>query len=278
MYQFTSKTDQSFSETANKQSNFMTDDLPHTPFWLDQKPVAFPPSNLALEEPDGLLAVGGDLTPEWLLQAYSCGIFPWFNPGEPILWWTPNPRSVLFIEQLKIKRSLRKTIQKLQQSDSISITLDQDFKGVMQACAEMPREGQEGTWITDEMINAYDSLHQSGHAHSVEVWHNGELVGGLYGVAIGKMFFGESMFSKMTDSSKIALVALAMQLKEWGFELIDTQVETPHLNSLGACRISRNQFEDLISQQMRLSFKSQKWQFSIDLYPAVLGHLSEKPD
>ncbi|WP_019556601.1 leucyl/phenylalanyl-tRNA--protein transferase [Thiomicrorhabdus arctica] len=244
----------------------------NTPFWLEPKPVMFPPTNLALKEPDGLLAVGGALTPEWLLQAYSNGIFPWFNPGEPILWWTPNPRSVLFIDSLKIKRSLRKTIQKLEWDESLTVTLDQNFTGVMQACATVSREGQDGTWISPEMLSAYQSLHQSGHAHSVEVWQKGQLVGGLYGIAIGKMFFGESMFSKVSDSSKIALVALAMQLKAWGFELIDTQVETPHLNSLGASTLSRVAFEKVIQQQINQPFKPQKWQFSIDWADAVYGH------
>lgn len=250
----------------------MTDTPINVPFWLEPKPVMFPPTNLALTEPNGLLAVGGDLTPEWLLQAYSNGIFPWFNPGEPILWWTPNPRSVLFIDSLKIKRSLRKTIQKLEWDESLTVTLDQNFSDVMQACATVPREGQDGTWISPEMLAAYQSLHQSGHAHSVEVWQDGQLVGGLYGIAIGKMFFGESMFSKVSDSSKIALVALAMQLKAWGFKLIDTQVETPHLNSLGACTISRVEFEELIQQQINQPFKPQKWQFSIDWVDAVYGH------
>lgn len=250
----------------------MTDTPINVPFWLEPKPVMFPPTNLALTEPNGLLAVGGDLTPEWLLQAYSNGIFPWFNPGEPILWWTPNPRSVLFIDSLKIKRSLRKTIQKLEWDESLTVTLDQNFTDVMQACATVPREGQDGTWISPEMLAAYQSLHQSGHAHSVEVWQDGQLVGGLYGIAIGKMFFGESMFSKVSDSSKIALVALAMQLKAWGFKLIDTQVETPHLNSLGACTISRVEFEELIQQQINQPFKPQKWQFSIDWVDAVYGH------
>ncbi len=250
----------------------MTDMPINVPFWLEPKPVMFPPTNLALTEPDGLLAVGGDLTPEWLLQAYSNGIFPWFNPGEPILWWTPTPRSVLFIDDLKIKRSLRKTIQKLEWDETLTVTLDQNFTDVMQACASVPREGQDGTWISPEMLTAYDSLHQSGHAHSVEVWQEGKLVGGLYGIAIGKMFFGESMFAKVSDSSKIALVALAMQLKAWGFELIDTQVETPHLNSLGACAISRVEFERLIHQQISQPFKPQKWQLSIDWADAAYGH------
>ncbi|MCF6253128.1 MAG: leucyl/phenylalanyl-tRNA--protein transferase [Thiomicrorhabdus sp.] len=243
-----------------------------SPFWLETTPVTFPPTHLALPDPNGLLAIGGNLTPEWLLHAYSKGIFPWFNPEEPILWWSPNPRSVLFIDELKIKRSLRKTIQKWTKTPDFSVTLDQDFTGVMHACASVPRKDQAGTWITPAMLTAYTKLHQSGHAHSVEVWQDGQLVGGLYGIAIGKMFFGESMFSNVTDGSKVALVALSMQLKEWGFKLIDTQVETPHLNSLGASQIKRVEFEGLMNQQINQPFNTQKWQLSTDWVQAVKNH------
>lgn len=246
-----------------------------SPFWLESTPVTFPPTQLALQEPNGLLAIGGNLTPEWLLHAYSKGIFPWFNPEEPILWWSPNPRSVLFIDKLKIKRSLRKTIQKHHNNQTITVTLDQNFNGVMKACANAPRKDQAGTWITPAMLSAYTSLHQSGHAHSVEVWQNDQLVGGLYGVAIGKMFFGESMFSHITDGSKIALVALSMQLKAWGFRLIDTQIETEHLNSLGAINIAREQFETHINLQIQHPFKAQKWQFSIDWIQAMREHIQK---
>jgi len=232
------------------------------PFWLEPKPVNFPPSELAMQDPDGLLAVGGALTPEWLLMAYSKGIFPWFNPGEPILWWTPNPRSVLFINHLKIHRSLKKTIHKYQRENRLKVTLDKDFAEVMQACAEIPRNDQDGTWISEEMLQAYNTLHNMGHAHSVEVWIDNQLVGGLYGVAIGKMFYGESMFAKQTDASKIGLVALTLQLNQWGFHLIDTQVETPHLNSLGAELISRDKFENLITQATHQTFKPNKWQLA----------------
>ncbi len=249
-----------------------------SPFWLESTPVTFPPTHLALQEPNGLLAIGGNLTPEWLLHAYSKGIFPWFNPEEPILWWSPNPRSVLFIDKLKIKRSLRKTIQKHHNNQTITVTLDQDFSGVMKACANAPRKDQAGTWITPAMLSAYTSLHQSGHAHSVEVWQNDQLVGGLYGIAIGKMFFGESMFSHITDGSKIALVALSMQLKAWGFRLIDTQIESEHLNSLGAMNISREQFETHINLQMLHSFKAQKWQLSIDWIQAMKEHIQKASD
>jgi len=246
------------------------------PFWLDTQPVTFPPSNLAMKDPDGLLAVGGDLTPEWLLQAYSKGIFPWFNPGEPILWWTPNPRSVLFIDQLKIHKSLRKTINRQIKSADFRVSFDTDFTGVMQACSEVPRQGQEGTWITEEMLAAYSALNKAGHAHSVEVWQQDELVGGLYGVAIGKMFFGESMFAKQNNASKIALVALALQLKQWGFDLIDTQVETPHLNSLGAELISREQFENFISQLTKNAFPAKKWQLDPNWPQWIAPHIKEQ--
>lgn len=247
-----------------------------SPFWLETKPVYFPPSKLAMKEPNGLLAVGGDLTPEWLLMAYSKGIFPWFNPEDPILWWTPNPRSVLFIEDLKIKRSLKQAINKYAREQDLKVTLDTDFKTVMQACSSVPREGQDGTWITDNMLNAYATMHNAGHAHSVEVWLNNELVGGLYGIAIGKMFFGESMFSKQANTSKIALVALTMQLKQWGFSVIDTQVETAHLNSLGAKNMSREDFEALIKQQTQKAFPPKKWQFDCDWRQLLAEHKTTK--
>ena len=231
----------------------------NSPFWLDPQPVTFPPSELAMKDPDGLLAVGGALTPEWLLMAYSKGIFPWYNPGEPILWWTPDPRSVLFIKDLKIRRSLRQSMTKRFKETSFKITLDTAFNDVIQACSQVPREGQNGTWITEEMMQAYNNLHKAGHAHSVEVWLQGELIGGLYGVAIGKMFYGESMFAKASDASKMALVALGLQLNEWGFKAIDTQVETGHLNSMGAVNISRTEFETLIKQQSQQEFPPKKW-------------------
>lgn len=242
------------------------------PFWLDPKPVVFPPTHLALSDPDGLLAMGGALTQEWILQAYSKGIFPWFNPDEPILWWSPNPRSVLFIEDLKIRRSLRKTIKKLANMPEFKVTLDRNFVDVMQNCASIERKDQAGTWITDEMLHAYTKLHQNGHAHSVEVWMNDKLVGGLYGIAIGKMFFGESMFAKTTDASKIALVALAMQLKAWGFTMIDTQIETEHLKSMGAGLISRTVFEALLQQQIQQPFEAKTWQMEIDWIAAAVAH------
>jgi len=197
----------------------------------------FPDVSLALEEPNGLLAIGGDLSPERLLSAYRHGIFPWFNPGEPILWWSPNPRAILFPEKIKISRSLRKTLKK----DIFTLTTDLAFDEVVAAC-QAPRLTQKGTWITAEMRLAYGRMHQLGHAHSVECWQNNRLVGGLYGMAIGQVFFGESMFSREKDASKVALVHLADKLREWGYQLIDCQVQSEHLRSMGAEDLPREQF------------------------------------
>ena len=227
------------------------------PFWLEEYPVIFPPTQVAMTEPDGLLAVGGALTPEWLLAAYSKGLFPWFSDDEPILWWTPNPRSVLFVDDLKISKSLAKLIKQ----QKFKVTMDSAFSEVIKNCAEIKRDDQNGTWIIDEMLLAYNNLHQQGHAHSVEVWQDEKLVGGLYGVAIGKVFFGESMFAKTSNASKIALVSLVQQLESWGFNLIDTQVETPHLNSLGASLISREEFEAILKRDSIKDFMIKKWCF-----------------
>lgn len=239
----------------------------HQPFWLDSKPVVFPPTHLAMTEPDGLLAVGGDLTPEWLLNAYHKGIFPWFNEEDPILWWSPNPRSVLFTNALKVRRSLIKTIRKQQ----FTITFDRQFETVMRHCAIIERHDQDGTWISEEMLAAYSQLYKSGHAHSVEVWQDNQLVGGLYGVAIGKVFFGESMFSKVADASKIALVALCQQLKVWNFRIIDTQVETPHLRSLGATLISREHFESILKEETHKDFPPKHWTLEVDWHSPFLA-------
>lgn len=244
----------------DKQSSSFKSKPISQPFWLDPFPVMFPPTDIAMTDPNGLLAVGGDLTPEWLLLAYSKGLFPWFSEEDPILWWTPDPRAVLMIDELKVRRSLKKTIRK----GHFKVTLDKAFKEVMLACAQAPREGQDGTWITEEMLAAYSALHEKGHAHSVEVWQNNELVGGLYGVAIGKVFFGESMFSKQTDASKVALVALCQQLKAWGFNMIDAQVTSDHLLSLGAIEIPRSEFESQLLIDSQKPFPAQKWQFEID--------------
>jgi len=203
----------------------------------------FPAIESALTEPDGLLAAGGCLSSQRIINAYRQGIFPWYSPGEPILWWSPNPRLVLFPDQLIISRSLRKTIRK----ELFKLSYDQAFPQVMQLCAA-PRGQESGTWITEEMYIAYKQLHQQGIAHSFEAWFDDELVGGLYGIAIGQVFFGESMFHRKTDASKVAFCCLVQQLKHWGYQLIDCQVHTDHLSSLGAEEIDRNDFSKLIKQ------------------------------
>lgn len=204
----------------------------------------FPSLDSALNEPNGLLAIGGDLTPERLLEAYRLGVFPWFSPGEPILWWSPDPRMVLFPQQIKVSRSLEK---KLRRGD-YEIRFDTAFRAVMEACAEAPRQGQNGTWIVQEMIEAYCRLHELGYAHSAEAWLDGELVGGLYGVAIGRMFYGESMFHRVTDASKVAFVHLVRLLHQNGYGLIDCQMHTSHLASFGASEIPRAEFMRHLTQ------------------------------
>jgi leucyl/phenylalanyl-tRNA--protein transferase len=215
--------------------------------WLDSDTPAFPDTNTALTYPDGLLAAGGQLSPEWLIHAYTRGIFPWFSEGEPILWWSPSPRTVIPIDRLHVSKSLKKVIRK----QAFHITFDHAFTEVVEACAE-PRTNypEDGTWITEDILNAYHALHQLGHAHSVEVWHNEQLVGGIYGVALGKMFFGESMFSRQSNSSKIALFYLAEQLKQWQYVAIDCQVHNNHLESMGAIQMPRPTFETLLQQHV----------------------------
>ena len=216
----------------------------------------FPPVEQALSQPNGLLAAGADLSPERLLEAYRRGIFPWFSPGDPILWWSPDPRMVLFPDEFKISKSLRKTLIKGQ----YEIRCDSAFEQVMRACS-MPREGQNGTWIQEDMIAAYVRLHHMGFAHSIETWIDGELAGGLYGVSIGRMFYGESMFSLKTDASKIALACLTSQLKRWNFGMIDCQMNTPHLASLGAREIPRKEFLMRLQELIHYPNLSSPWIF-----------------
>ncbi|MCB1907553.1 MAG: leucyl/phenylalanyl-tRNA--protein transferase [Rhodocyclaceae bacterium] len=204
--------------------------------WLDGEPD-FPPPSMALREPNGLLAAGGRLEPEWLLSAYRRGIFPWFGDDDPILWWSPDPRMVLEPVSMKISRSLRRRLRR----HEFDVRLDLDFEAVIRACAE-PRAGAAGTWITDAMRAAYCRLHELGHAHSVECYADGRLVGGLYGVAIGRAFFGESMFARTTDASKAALAHLCRHLENRGFGLIDCQMTTSHLASLGGYEMPRSEF------------------------------------
>lgn len=198
----------------------------------------FPPVENALEKPNGLLAIGGDLSAERLLSAYRQGIFPWFSEGQPILWWSPDPRMVLYPQELKISRSMHK---RLKQPD-YEVRFNTAFREVMQACSRVTRPDQDGTWITDEMIDAYCVLHTAGHALSAETWIGGELVGGLYGVRINRMFYGESMFHLVSNASKIAFIRLVQELRRQNCGLIDCQMHTAHLASLGAHEIPRKEF------------------------------------
>jgi len=221
----------------------------------------FPPLDRALDEPNGLLAAGGDLSPDRLLTAYRLGIFPWFAEGEPILWWSPDPRMVLFPDELVLSRSLRKTLR----HHAYKIRVDTAFADVMRACAA-PRPGQQGSWIHPDMIHAYTTLHQMGLAHSVETWREGTLVGGLYGVAIGRVFFGESMFARVSNASKIAFAHLARQLHRRGFGMIDCQVHTAHLASLGARDITRTDFSHRLAEWATGPEPAGSWPFEDELW------------
>ncbi|MCE9680730.1 leucyl/phenylalanyl-tRNA--protein transferase [Halomonas alkalisoli] len=205
--------------------------------WLPERPVSFPPVSQALRDPDGLLAAGGALTPQWLLTAYRRGIFPWYSDDQPILWWSPDPRMVLFPDALRISRSLAKRLR----NADFRVTFNRAFAATVDACAA-PRPDQPGTWITREMRSAYIDLHRLGYARSVEVWQDERLVGGLYGVALGPVFFGESMFSQARDASKVALVHLVRAMRQGNGRLIDCQMHTRHLASLGARDIARAEF------------------------------------
>ncbi|WP_323844395.1 leucyl/phenylalanyl-tRNA--protein transferase [Microbulbifer magnicolonia] len=224
---------------------------------LDPERIAFPPTRLALKDPNGLLAIGGDLSPEWLLAAYRRGIFPWYSDDQPILWWSPSPRCVVLPDQFRIGRSLRKLLRR----GVFSVTFDRAFDRVIQAC-RVSRADAEGTWITDEMHDAYRAMHRLGHAHSVEVWRDQQLVGGLYGLALGRIFFGESMFHRETGASKVAFVHLVRQLELWGCPLIDCQVSNPHLTSLGAVEVCREDFERLLEAGIRQPPFPQPWKLS----------------
>lgn len=215
----------------------------------------FPPLEQALREPNGLLCAGGELSPQRLIDAYQQGIFPWYARGEPILWWSPDPRMVLFPGEFRISRSLRRALR----SGRFQVTLDSDFPAVIRACAEAPRAGQHGTWITREMQRAYWKLFQNGVAHSVETRIDGTLVGGLYGLAIGRMFYGESMFSMAADASKVAAAHLARFLEEERFGLIDCQMNTPHLASLGAREIPRAVFMVRLRALVAQAWQPGRW-------------------
>ena len=221
--------------------------------WL-RGSAPFPPVEKALKSPNGLLCAGGDLAPERLLAAYSRGIGPWYSEGDPILWWSPDPRMVLFPEELKVSRSLRKAVAR----GTFEIRVDTSFREVMEMCAG-PRDGQAGTWIVEEIVAAYTRLHEIGFAHSVESWREGQLVGGLYGVALGQAFFGESMFARETDASKAALVHLVERLRRADFRVIDCQQNTAHLASLGAHEIPRAAFSRLLRESIQYPLAGARW-------------------
>lgn len=220
----------------------------------------FPPVETALAEPNGLLAAGDELSAARLLDAYRRGIFPWFNEGQPVLWWSPDPRMVLAPAAIRVTRSLAKVLR----NRAYEVRADSAFLAVMQACAE-PRDEQGGTWISPAMIEAYHALHRRGIAHSIETWIDGELAGGLYGVAIGRMFYGESMFTRVRDASKIALVHLARQLERWGFGLIDCQMHTAHLARMGGVEIPRAAFMRTLGELVNCPPISGAWVLDHDL-------------
>jgi leucyl/phenylalanyl-tRNA--protein transferase len=225
-------------------------------FRLRPHDLRFPPVNQAT--PEGLLAVGGDLRPKRILAAYRHGIFPWYNEGDPILWWSPDPRAVLFPNKLHVARSLKKTLR----SNVFTVTLDTCFRQVMEQCAgPRPQYPEGGTWITDDMRDAYTRLHELGYAHSVESWQEGILVGGLYGIAIGGAFFAESMFTRVDDASKVALVKLVQQLQAWNFRLIDCQQSSPHVMRFGAEEILRSDFINQLIEALRIPDRRGRWVF-----------------
>jgi len=221
----------------------------------------FPPVERALAEPNGLLAAGADLAVPRLVEAYRSGIFPWYSNGQPVLWWSPDPRMVLFPHEFRLSRSLRKRIVKR----DYEMRADSAFDAVIRCCAA-PRPGQEGTWITKDMIAAYNALHRAGHAHCVETWIGGALAGGLYGVAIGRMFYGESMFTDVSDASKIALAHLVSQLDRWGYGMIDCQMATAHLARFGAREIARVEFMRKLSTLVNYPDPASEWRLDDDLF------------
>lgn len=238
--------------------------------WVTPGTLLPPPQHAwpAGSEAPGLLAAGADLSIPTLINAYSNGIFPWFSNGQPILWWSPNPRMVLHVANFKLSRSLKKTLQQFIKSNTCEIRIDSNFEQVIQSCAHAPRRGQNGTWIVPEMVRAYVQLHKAGFAHSIETWVNGQLVGGLYCVALGRAVFGESMFTKATDASKIALCALIAFCKKNNIRTIDCQQNTAHLASLGASEISRHDFLEHI--KIAHTEKPPQWQFEPSLWDSIL--------
>lgn len=223
--------------------------------WLSDDELGFPSHDSANEY--GILAIGGDLSPKRLILAYQNGIFPWFNEEDPIIWWSPDPRFVLYPENLKISKSMRQILRR----KVFTITYDTDFESVLRNCQNIERRGQDGTWITEEMFEAYLTLHEIGLAHSVEVWQNEELVGGLYGISLGKCFFGESMFAKVSNASKAGFITFVQNLASLGFDLIDCQTETKHLKSLGADFIRRSDFLEYLQKNNQKETWIGKWHF-----------------
>jgi leucyl/phenylalanyl-tRNA--protein transferase len=234
---------------------------------LSPRHIGFPHPETALQDPNGLLAAGGDLSPEWLLTAYAAGIFPWFNDdADAILWWSPDPRAVLWLDALKVSRSLAKRLR----NGGFRVTADCAFAAVVDGC-RAPRATTDETWITPRMRQGYLALHDLGYAHSLEVWRDDELVGGLYGMSLGRMFFGESMFSLERDASKVAFCHLVAQLQRWGFNLIDCQIMNAHLHSLGAVEIPRREFLGLLTENNRFPTRQGVWVLDPDLPGAVVG-------
>jgi leucyl/phenylalanyl-tRNA--protein transferase len=238
------------------------------PIFILSNAVTFPPPQLARE--DGLLAIGGDLTEQRLLHAYRQGIFPWYLTGEPILWWSPDPRLVLYPEELHVARRLRRVLR----NNRFAVTIDTAFESVIRGCAETRHRRREGTWLTPEMIQAYCGLYLSGYAHSVEVWHENRLAGGLYGVSLGRAFFGESMFARLTDASKVGFVALAEHLRRLNFDFIDCQVTTDHMKRFGAREIPRDRFLLELGGALKQPTIQGKWSRSESIDPT---HHPERP-
>ncbi len=236
---------------------------PPMPLFQLTKELAFPRPEMA--EPEGLLAVGGDLSVERLLLAYSLGIFPWFGAGDPILWWSPDPRMVLFPAEFHVSERLRR----LHRQRKYRVTLDTAFPKVIAACADQPRSGQDGTWITREMEEAYVAVHEAGFAHSIECWDGSRLVGGLYGISLGAAFFGESMFSIEPNTSKLAIWFLVEQVRRWDFQLIDCQVHTPHLARLGARDVPRKRFLKILKDASARESRRGPWALDEDLPEAM---------
>ena len=238
--------------------------------WLEPSdpPDSFPDPSQALADPDGLLAVGGDLSNARLLAAYRNGIFPWYQDAQPVLWWSPDPRSVLFPLELRVSRSLRKTLRR----NEFEVSVDQNFAGVIAGCAAARAE--PGTWITTDMQAAYLALHRAGYAHSIETWRDNQLVGGLYGVNLGGVFFGESMFSRQTDASKVALVKLVSICKQSGIELIDCQLASAHLTSLGSRPVARTEFQQLLARLVHFP-RHENWAEKTSLTRSILVESAE---